>query len=134
MKEIWKDVKGYEGLYQVSNFGRVKSLNYNNTKKAKILIPKVIKNTGYLRVCLCKNGKVVDKKIHRLVMETFDPNKNTVKKCFDEEINFNKLCVNHIDENKLNCKLSNLEWCTHKYNDNYGSRPYKLSISHRKSQ
>lgn len=130
MLEIWKDVPGYEGLYQVSNLGNVKSLNYNKTGNEKILKQKIRKNTNYLVVCLCKKGLHKDKFVHRLVLEAFNPNKNDTKSFKDEIINYDKLVVNHIDENKHNNCINNLEWCTHRYNDNYGSRREKLRNSH----
>ena len=85
--EIWKDIIGYEGRYQVSNLGRVKSLNYNNTNKEKILKPKK-ENNGYLRVNLSKNGKAKMYSVHRLVAIVYIPNPE------------NKETVNHKNENK----------------------------------
>ena len=113
MKEIWKDVKDYEGLYQVSNLGRVRSLdrldNANRRLPGKIL--KGHKNTaGYPRVKLYKNKTVSDKLIHRLVAQAFIPNPD------------NKSQVNHIDENKTNNIVSNIEWMTTKENINHGTR------------
>lgn len=107
--EEWRDIEGYEGLYQVSNEGRVRSLNYNHTKTTKNLRLAIVKN-GYVIVCLTKNGKTTNKYVHRLVAEAFIQNPN----------NFN--CVNHKDENKTLNIVENLEWCDHKYNDNYGTR------------
>lgn len=84
MEEIWKDMPNYEGLYQISNLGNVKSLNYNRTGEERVLKPvKVTK--GYLKVKLCKNGEVKQYIIHRLVAETFIPNTS------------NKEQVNHIN-------------------------------------
>lgn len=110
MKEIWKDIKEYYGLYQVSNMGNVKSLNYNHTKEEKILRLGVDRN-GYLIVNLYKNGKCKSLRVHRLVLRTFNPVEN-----------MDKLEVNHKDENKKNNNLDNLEWCSRSYNNNYGSR------------
>ena len=104
MQEIWKDIPEYEGLYQVSNLGRVKS-------KKKILKP--IKGE-YLKVGLSKNGVQTTKYIHRLVAETF------LGKC--------NLQVNHKDENKYNNHLDNLEWVTFKENMNYGTKQDRESI------
>ena len=111
MKEIWKDIKNYEGLYQISNLGRVKSLWYG---REKILIPVKLKN-GYLRVILCKNGILKTYYVHRLVAEAFLDNPNNLPQ------------VNHKDENKQNNNVENLEWCTNEYNINYGTRTERCS-------
>lgn len=95
-QEIWEDIKEYEGLYQVSNFGRVKS-------KRKILKPRDCK--GYYIVGLCKNGKRKNFRINRLVAQAFIPNPN------------NYPCVNHINGIKTDNKVENLEWCTYSYNE-----------------
>ena len=118
--EIWKDIEGYEGLYQVSNKGRIKSLNYKRTGKEGILKGKADKN-GYLIVFLYKNRKPKPFLIHRLVAEAFIPNVNDLPE------------VNHIDENKENNHVENLEWCTRKYNMNYGTRT-KRSVENRKGK
>lgn len=97
-KEIWKDIAGYEGLYQISNQGRIK-----NVKKSIIKKPTLCKN-GYLYVDLYKNNKRLKKTIHRLVAEAFLNNKN------------NYSDINHKDGNKLNNDVSNLEFCTRSYN------------------
>lgn len=105
-KEIWKDIKDYEGLYQISSYGRVKSF-YG---KEKILKPSIqhfeYKNKNYKRekIELVKNGIRKSLKIHRLVAQAFIPNPD------------NKTQVNHIDGNPLNNKVENLEWCTDKEN------------------
>lgn len=106
--EIWKDVIEYEGLYQVSNLGRVKSLNYKHTGKERIL--KSIRNKdGYWKVALYKNGKRKTLSVHRLVVTAFiEP----IPK---------GLVVNHIDENPANNCVENLEICTHKKNLNHGT-------------
>ena len=104
--EQWKDIKGYEGLYQVSNEGRVKSLKWNKEK----ILKGGHHTKGYLQLCLYKDGQVIMKKIHRLVAEAFIPNPNNYKE------------VNHKDENKENNSVENLEWCTQEYNHNYGTR------------
>lgn len=109
MNEIWKDIKGFES-YQVSNLGRVKSLNYNKTGKEQILTTNGKDKCGYLHVVLCKKGKHKDCFVHRLVADAFIPNPNNLP------------CVNHKDECKTNNVVTNLEWCTHKYNTNYGTR------------
>lgn len=116
MKEIWKDVVGYEGLYQVSNLGRVKSLNYNRTGKEKIMKP-ISHKYGYLKVNLRKNNSEKKFLIHRLVAQAFLPNPNNLPQ------------VNHKDENPSNNIVTNLEYCDAKYNSNYGTRNEKLSIN-----
>ena len=112
--EIWKDITGYEGLYQVSNLGNVKSLNYNKTGKEKILKGGKGKD-GYLQVVLCKEDKRKTHTIHRLVATAFIDNPNNLPQ------------VNHIDENNTNNCVDNLEWCNCKYNINYGTRNKRVS-------
>lgn len=116
--EIWKDIKGYEGLYQVSNYGRVKSLKGTGNgirKKDDIIILSFRNSNGYNRVHLMKNGKEQNIYVHRLVAEAFIPNPN------------NYPIVNHKDEDKSNNNVNNLEWCTHKYNVNYGTATERMS-------
>ena len=110
-KEIWKPILNYEGLYEVSNWGRVKSLKFG---KERILKPGTNKY-GYLIVILCKNGKVKSFSVHRLVAEAFLPNPH------------NYPCVNHKDECKTNNNVNNLEWCTYTYNNNYGTKIERIS-------
>lgn len=105
MEEIWKDIPGYEGLYQVSNFGEVKSLNYKKTNTEKIFKPS-INDKGYYRVTLSKDGKIKTHKIHQLVAMVF----------LNHKPNGLKLVVNHIDNNPLNNNLSNLELKSQRYN------------------
>lgn len=103
MKEIWKDIKYYEGLYQASNLGRIR-----NVLKGRILRG-AINRGGYIQLKLSNNG--IDSRfiVHRLVAMTFIPNPN------------NYPIINHKDENKINNRIDNLEWCDHKYNNTYGS-------------
>ena len=115
MKETWKDIEGYEGLYQVSNLGRVKSL-FRYKKQLKLEITK----NGYVRIMLCKNKKRKRHLVHRLVAEAFIPNPNNLP------------CVNHKDENKQNNCVDNLEFCTSKYNCNYGNRNTRISKNSKK--
>lgn len=112
IEEQWLDILGYEGLYQISNFGRVKSFYFKNPR---ILKPHKVK--GYSNVELYKNKKKKQFYIHRLVMENFCPIEN-----------MNVLDVNHKDEDKSNNHISNLEWMTHKDNLNYGSRAEKARM------
>ena len=113
--EEWRDIPGYEGLYQVSNLGRIRSLidkKYDlNEKVVKIInrekmLKQNLTKKGYCNVKLYKNGKGETYKIHRLVAETFIPNPE------------NKPQVNHIDGNKQNNCVSNLEWNTNEENFN----------------
>lgn len=97
-KETWKDIEGYEGLYQVSDLGRIKSLNFNKTKRRKLL--KQACTYDYKHITLFLNGKRTIYRVHRLVAVAFIENIG------------NKPEVNHIDGKKSNNKASNLEWCT----------------------
>ena len=120
-KEIWKDVKGYEGLYQVSSKGRVKSLDrYCLTKKGnkrfracRILKPYTQKD-GYKQVDLRNSIKPKTATIHRLVAKAFIPNPHNYPQ------------VNHKDENPSNNCVDNLEWCTTVYNNRYGNRMKRI--------
>ena len=105
--EIWKDIKDFEGLYWISNLGRVKN------KHGKILKPEI--RNGYYSVDLVKNKKRYKCRIHRLVAEAFIPNPDNLP------------MVNHKDENKLNDEASNLEWCDNTYNTHY-SKHQDLSV------
>ena len=114
--EIWKDIEGFEGRYQVSNLGRVKSLErtvwdnrgYYKTVSEKILKPQK-KGNGYLQVQLSQDGKEKWYLVHRLVAIAFLPNPNNLPQ------------VNHISEDKLDNRVSNLEWVTCKENTNHGT-------------
>lgn len=106
--EEWRDIVGYEGKYQVSNLGRVRSLNWGRQRIIKILLP-FISHQGYLCVKLSLQNIKPSKYIHRLVAEAFIPNDRKLPQ------------VNHKDENKSNNCVRNLEWCTAKYNSNYGT-------------
>jgi len=101
--EIWKDIIGFEGLYQVSQKGNIKSLNYAGGLNSQNLKPG-IGTTKYYLVSLVKDKKGNTKKVHRLVGIAFIPNPD------------NKPFINHIDGNKLNNHVSNLEWCTQSEN------------------
>lgn len=104
MEEIWKDIEGYGGLYQVSNLGRIKSFKQN--KLGKILRMQIT-HDGYYTVGLSKDNYSKQCKVHRLVAKAFIPNTN------------NLLEINHKDKNKLNNNVDNLEWCTRQYNCRY---------------
>lgn len=109
MKEIFKPIKGLEGLYSISNLGRVRNEKFN-----RILNPS-LKNNGYYYHNLSVNGKKKNFYIHRLIAEAFIPNP------YDYPV------INHKDENKTNNSIDNLEWCTIEYNLNYGTRNYRIS-------
>lgn len=107
MSELWKNIEGYENIYQVSELGRVKRLAGVGCLSERLLKP-IKDKDGYLKVFLYKSGKRKFLFIHRLVAQAFIPNTNN----FPE--------VNHKNEDKSNNKPNNLEWCTSKYNINYG--------------
>lgn len=125
INEIWKPVVGYEGLYEVSNLGRVKSLG--NTRKCSrfkgiVTIMRLeLSKVGYYRVSLRKDGKYKHWGVHRLVAIAFLPNPNNLP------------VVNHKDCNPKNNNVCNLEWCTQKYNVNYADAKKKMSASFKKS-
>lgn len=102
--EIWKAVKGYEGLYEVSDLGRVRSLPRNNTK-GKILKPYASPHNGYCYVSLSKENKRISKRVHKLVMMAFNPKPSG-----------KELEIDHRDRNKENNRLDNLQWVTHTEN------------------
>lgn len=127
MDEVWKPIKEFEGLYDISNLGRVRSVDRDisverygkiHTCHYNQRILKQYKNTGgYYIVELHKQDGGYQPRVHRLVAEAFIPNPN------------NYPCINHKDECKTNNKVDNLEWCTYKYNNNYGTRPQRLGKS-----
>ena len=119
MNEVWKDIEGYEGRYQVSNLGNVKSLNYGGHGYAKNLVPKC-NNSGRLWVELFADGKKKCALIHRLVGVAFIPNPNNYPQ------------INHIDENPKNNQANNLEWCTGDYNIAYYLERHPICSKKRK--
>ena len=114
MTEEWRPIEGYEGLYEVSNTGQVRSFDryvkYSNGRihlhKGKVLSP-IKDRDGYLQVNLCYSGRINSIKIHRLVAQAFIPNPDNLPQ------------VNHKDEVKTNNNVDNLEWCDSKYNNNF---------------
>lgn len=111
--EVWKDIKGYEGLYQASSLGRIKS----KVQTKERILRGSVNNSGYRMVILCKNGIHKHALVHRLVADSFVPNPNGLPE------------VNHKDEFKLNNVASNLEWCDKKYNLNYGTYQLRKGAS-----
>ncbi len=111
--EVWKDIEGYEGLYQVSDLGRVRSLDREDAQGHHIkgvVLAGSLNGKGYLRVGLFRDGDVEYKSIDRLAAKAFLDNPDNLPQ------------VNHKDENKTNNAVSNLEWCTALYNNTYGAR------------
>ena len=116
--EIWKDVVGYEGFYQVSNKGNVYSVDRTRAlgrKRGGRMLKPGYTSRGYLQVNLHKNGKPKTRTVHRLVAEAFIPNPE------------NSLQVSHIDKIKDNNNVENLEWLASEYDDRYGTRSGSLS-------
>lgn len=110
--EIWKDIQGYEGLYQVSNLGQVKSLaKFKGTNYKQFIAERIMKQKdngfGYLTVGIRRSGKSTTTYIHRLVAQAFIPNPDNLPE------------VNHIDGNKLNNAADNLEWCDRAENERH---------------
>lgn len=117
MQEIWKDIPEYEGLYQVSNLGRIKSLPRKGTHTTKERIMNFTKsNKGYFIAVLSKDYKKKSFSVHRLVAQAFIPNPNNLPQ------------VNHKDENKENNNINNLEWCSNWYNTHYGNHLHNLAM------
>lgn len=115
MREEWRDIKDYEGLYQVSNFGNVRNLNYYG-KTHRIELLKLQKTRdGYIRVGISKNSYQKFFRVHRLVAQAFIPNPLNLPQ------------VNHKDENRSNNCVDNLEWCDAPYNSSYGTRGERIS-------
>ena len=113
MKEEWRDIKGFEGKYMVSNLGRVKSLNYNRTGKEGIM--KGVDNSyGYLQVKLHKEGKRKNYLVHVLVATAFLDNPQNLP------------IINHKNEIKSDNRVSNLEWCSYSYNNSYNDKGKKI--------
>lgn len=138
MEEVWKDVNGYEGFYQVSNYGRIKSVdrtvasrgNYINNIKGKILKTFTI-YSGYVYACLSKNGSSISKRVHRLMAEAFLEKKEgcDIVNHKDENPTNNFIFVR--DDGSVDEEKSNLEWCNQKYNINYGTRNKRVSEKQR---
>lgn len=123
MEEIWKDIPGYEGVYQASTFGRISSISHYQgrwnkvyTRKRRFILKQFFDKDGYLSVSVSKNCRNVRSLVHRLVALTFIPNPNQLPQ------------INHKDENKANNRVENLEWCDNSYNQLYGTAPERKKI------
>lgn len=118
MQEIWKDIKNYEGYYQVSSLGHIRSLDRIDSSgrqlKGRLL---KLSNGQYRSVTLSIHNKCKNYNVHRLVAETFIPNLDNLP------------CINHKDENKHNNAVTNLEWCTYGYNNDYSEITKKASLA-----
>lgn len=113
--EIWKPVNGYEGLYEVSNSGKVRSLRFRNIEGRAGILREITLPSGYKYVNLHKDGVAKHHYLHRLVATAFIPNPNGLPE------------VNHRNENPGDNTLNNLEWCSSQYNKNYGNRAIKMA-------
>lgn len=126
LEEEWRPVSGYEGFYEVSNRGSVRSLDRivirkdgrSYLKKGRVLKPTASGKGPYYMVSLCNDDSESVKSVHRLVATAFIPNPENLP------------VINHKDENKLNNCADNLEWCTQQYNLNYGSAREKISVGY----
>lgn len=129
MDEIWKPVIGYEGFYEVSNHGRVRSVPHEvhvwfgkRVSPSKILNQHKNGRTDYISVCLCKNNVKRTCLVHKLVAEAFIENPDNLPQ------------INHKDEDKSNNFVDNLEWCDAKYNNNYGTKNQRTSAKNKISK
>lgn len=118
-EEIWKPVVGYEGLYEVSNLGKVRSLNYLKQRGRIELMKPLLVWDGHLVISLSKEGRARKKLVHRLVAEAFIPNPLMLPQ------------INHKNEIKDDNRVENLEWCTLSYNIQYGTRISRIGQSNR---
>ena len=108
-QEQWKPIQEFNGEYEVSNLGRVRSMKRYHGMVGRIM-PQTIQRRGYYAVMFWMNNKAYCRKVHRLVIEAFTPNHDSLP------------CINHIDGNKLNNHVSNLEWCTYQANMQHAVR------------
>lgn len=123
IEEIWKPIPGYEGYYEVSNLGNVRSVAYFNSKASKVMsrkspksLSQEISHDGYHRVVLCKDKTKKHMSVHRLVAMAFHPNPKGLPE------------VNHINENSHDNRSENLCWCTGKENSNHGTLPQRIKM------
>lgn len=116
MSEVWKDIEGYIGKYQVSNLGHVKSIDYRHTGKEQILRPGL--GNGYLTVALYRDGKPKTHCVHKLVAMAFIPNPDS------------RTCIDHLNGIRTDNRADNLRWCTHKENNNNPITVERMKLSH----
>lgn len=125
MEEVWKEIPGYNNRYQASSLGRIRSVDRTVEKSNGVsefykgtILKSFIGTGGYLYVTIAKEvGKFCPKRLHKLIAQTFIPNPLNLPQ------------VNHINEDKTDNKIENLEWCTGQYNMNYGHRAEKFALS-----
>lgn len=128
LKEIWKAVEGYEGLFEVSNLGRIRSLDrviIHSDGRKRLFKGQIIKQAahtnGYYFIYLCTNRSRKYTSVHRLVAETFLPNPNNLPEVNHKDENKANNCVFVNKDGSVDLNKSNLEWCTHSYNMRYGT-------------
>lgn len=114
--EYWRPVVGFEGLYEVSNYGNVRSLNYRGKKGVVNILSQRNHSKGYLTVCLRKNGKSFNRYVHRLAAEAFIPNPYGYKE------------IDHVDRNKTNNQVLNLRWVDRETNVSNSEQPNKRAV------
>lgn len=133
--EIWRPIKGFEGLYEVSNLGRIRSLERTVLRRdgttiyvKQAILKKFIK-FGYETLTLIRDKECHYKRVHQLVAEAFVPIPDELKPLCGKktENGYPRVVVNHKDENKANNRVENLEWCTPKQNINYGTRSRRMA-------
>ena len=115
MSELWKCIVGYGGDYEISNYGNVRTKRRKGSAGGEL--KQKTDKKGYRYVNLCKDGKYKRYLVHRLVADAFIENPNRYP------------CVNHKDERKENNHVDNLEWCSYKYNNNYGTARARASVT-----